>query len=425
MKNIIDELSWRGLIKTTVSGIEKQLQNPTTIYIGFDPTSDSLHLGNLLPVVLLIHFQKMGHKSLALIGGATSMIGDPSGKNEKRIISFNQKILHYNITSITKQLHNLFTFYLKDKNIEILNNLNWIKKLDILFFLRKIGKEISVNYLMAKESVKNRIENNQHDGISFMEFSYSLLQGYDFYYLNKKKNCLLQAGGSDQWGNIITGIDIIRKISKKKVYGLTFPLITNSSGKKFGKSEKGENIWLDHKRTTPYKFYQFFINLSDNEIEKFVKLYTFFSKEKINQLIINHRKCPENRLLQKTVAFTVTKWVHGKTISEELSAISTILFEKHNINSLLNEKMLYYIFKHIPNLLISYEKFKQGIFLTDLLKHFFTSKTNILRAIKNHSISINKQIIKNNIVIQQQHIIGLKYILLKFGKKKFFIIKIV
>ncbi|WP_185882386.1 tyrosine--tRNA ligase [Blattabacterium cuenoti] len=424
MQNILDELSWRGLIKNTVSGIEKQLQNPTTIYIGFDPTSDSLHLGNLIPIVLLIHFQKLGHKSLALIGGATSMIGDPSGKTKKRIMSFNKKILNDNTISITKQLHQLFTFYLKDKNIEILNNYHWINKLDILFFLRTIGKEISINYLLAKDSVKKRIENNQDDGMSFMEFSYSLLQGYDFYYLNNKKNCFLQAGGSDQWGNIITGIDIIRKITKKKVYGLTFPLITNSYGTKFGKSEEGENIWLDHKRTTPYKFYQFFINLSDTEIEKFVKWYTFFSKEKINQLIIQHRKYPENRKLQKIVAFTVTQWVHGKKISEEVSNISKILFENNNLNY-LNDKILFSIFQHIPNFIISYEIFQQGIFLIDLLKHFFTSKKNILHAIKHNSISINKKIIKENIVIQPKHIIGLKYILLKFGKKHFFIIKIV
>ncbi|WP_185873808.1 tyrosine--tRNA ligase [Blattabacterium cuenoti] len=422
MKDIIEELSWRGLIQNKVTGIEKQLKKKTTIYIGFDPTSDSLHVGNLVPIIILIHFQKMGHKSLGLIGEATGFIGDPSDQNDKRIF-LKKNIIKKNTKSITQQLSNLLKFY--SKKIELLNNLNWIKNIYFIDFIRKIGKFITINYMISKDSVKKRIQYKKN-GISFTEFSYSLIQGYDFLFLNKEKNCLLQIGGSDQWGNITTGIELIKKITGKKVYGLTFPLITKSNGIKFGKSQKDENIWLDPKKTTPYQFYQFWINISDTEIKKFIKIYTFFPKKKIDFFILKHKKNPEKRFLQKKVAYEITKWVHGKKIYEEVVKISNILFDKNNQFSFFNEETLFYIYKNIPHMILSQTKFKKGILLLDILKksHFFNSKNEANRALNLNSIFINKKLIKENILLKKENIIGKKYILFQFGKKKFFIIKI-
>ncbi|ACY40097.1 tyrosine-tRNA ligase [Blattabacterium sp. (Blattella germanica) str. Bge] len=358
-KNIIEELSWRGLIKNKVPGIENQLKKPITMYIGFDPTSDSLHLGSLLPLIILIHFQKMGHKSLVLIGGATGFIGDPSGKENSRIL-LDKEILQKNTESIKNQILKLLKVH--SEETELLNNLDWIQNVSFLEFIRDIGKYFTVNHMISKDSVKKRI-NDKKNGISFTEFSYSLIQGYDFLYLNQMRNCLLQIGGSDQWGNITTGIELIRKKTGKKVYGFTFPLITKPNGIKFGKSEKEENIWLDKSKTTPYKFYQFWINISDFEIEKYVKIYTFLSKEKIDQLIIQHKKNPSQRFLQKKLAYEMTKWVHGNLISEEIMKITNVLF--HNKNEtlqLLNEETLISIYNHIPHMILSFEEFQKGIF---------------------------------------------------------------
>ncbi|WP_185862660.1 tyrosine--tRNA ligase [Blattabacterium cuenoti] len=426
MQNIIDELSWRGLIQNKVPGVEKQLKKRTTIYIGFDPTSDSLHLGSLLPIIILIHFQKRGHKSIVLIGGATGFIGDPSEKKDQRIF-LSIEILQKNTESIKKQLSRLLDFY--SEKVELLNNFNWIKKISLLDFIRNVGKHFTINYMMSKDSVKNRIYNNKNNGMSFTEFSYSLIQGYDFLYLNQEKNCLLQIGGSDQWGNITTGIELIRKKTGKKAYGITFPLVTKADGIKFGKSEKGENIWLDRKRTTPYKFYQFWMNVSDKEIEKFIKIYTFFSREKIESLILTHRENPEKRFLQKKVAEEITKWVHGKDAYEEVVKISYVLFGKKYINELLlslDEKTLFSIYENIPHMKLSYKEFEKGIFLLDILKKssLFTSKSEANRALNLNSIYINKKLIKKNILLHRENLIGKKYILFQFGKKNFFIIKI-
>ncbi|WP_185862104.1 tyrosine--tRNA ligase [Blattabacterium cuenoti] len=422
MKNIMEELSWRGLIKNKVPGIENQLKKPTTMYIGFDPTSDSLHLGSLLPIIMLIHFQKMGHKTLVLIGGATGLIGDPSGKCNSRIL-LDKKNLHNNAESIKIQISKLMSFF--SEKTELLNNFDWLKNISFLEFIRKIGKHFTVNYIISKNSVKNRI--NKKDGISFMEFSYTLIQGYDFYYLNQVKNCLLQIGGSDQWGNIITGIELIKKKTGKIAYGFTFPLITKPNGIKFGKSEKGENIWLDKNKTSPYKFYQFWMNISDFEIEKYIKIYTFFSKKKIEKLIFQHKKNPSKRLLQKKLAYEITKWVHGNKISKEIIKITHILFQKKNGNlQLLDDKTFVSIYDHIPHILFPHEKFEKGIFLLDFLKKsgFFTSKNEANRALKANSIFLNKIITKKNILLKKENIIGKKYILLQFGKKEFFMIKI-
>ncbi|AWU43536.1 tyrosine--tRNA ligase [Blattabacterium sp. (Cryptocercus kyebangensis)] len=427
MKNIIDELSWRGLIQNRVPGVEKQLKKKTTIYMGFDPTSDSLHIGSLLPIIILIHFQKMGHKSLILIGGATGFIGDPSGKYDQRIF-LNKETLQKNIESIKKQLSKLLNNY--SEKIEFINNFDWIKNISFLEFVRNIGKYFTIKYMISKDSVKKRIQNNKkHQGISFTEFTYTLIQGYDFLYLNKKKNCLLQVGGSDQWGNITTGIELIKKKTGKKAYGITFPLVTRTNGLKFGKSEKGENIWLDGNRTSPYKFYQFWMNVSDVEIENFIKIYTFFSKKKIEKLILKHRKNPEKRLLQRKLASEITKWVHGKESYEKVFKISHILFGKKytsNLLSSLNEKILISLYENIPHMILPKKEFRKGIFLLDLLKKssLFKSKSEANRALNLNSISINKKIIRENILLKKENVIKKKYILLQFGKKIFLILKI-
>ncbi|WP_185863212.1 tyrosine--tRNA ligase [Blattabacterium cuenoti] len=421
--NIIDELSWRGLIKNKVPGIEDILKKPTTMYIGFDPTSDSLHIGSLLPIIMLIHFQKKGHKSLALIGGATGFIGDPSERKNKRPF-LEKEILQKNTESIKNQISKLLKFF--SIKIELLNNLDWIQNIYFIDFIREIGKYFSINHMISKDSVKNRI-NSKENGISFTEFSYSLIQGYDFLYLNQISNCKLQVGGSDQWGNITTGIELIRKKVGRKAYGITFPLIVRPNGIKFGKSDKGENIWLDEKKTSPYKFYQFWMNISDFEIEKYIKIYTFLSQEKIDDLIHEHRKYPNKRLLQKKLANKITEWVHGNKISKKVTEITNILFDKKNEPfQLLDDEIFISIYNHIPHMLISYEEFEKGIFLLDLLKKtgFFSSKSEATRALKANSIRLNKIIAKENIIIKRENIIGKKYILFQFGKKEFFIIKV-
>ncbi|AGW85844.1 Tyrosyl-tRNA synthetase [Blattabacterium sp. (Nauphoeta cinerea)] len=421
--NIIDELSWRGLIKNKVPGIEYILKKPTTMYIGFDPTSDSLHIGSLLAIIMLIHFQKNGHKFLVLIGEATGFIGDPSERKNKRPF-LEKKILQKNTESIKNQISKLLKFF--SIKIELLNNLDWIKNISFIDFIREIGKHFTINHMISKDSVKKRI-NSKENGISFTEFSYSLIQGYDFLYLNQIRNCQLQVGGSDQWGNITTGIELIRKKTGKKAYGITFPLIVKPNGIKFGKSDKGENIWLDEKKTSPYKFYQFWMNISDFEIEKYIKIYTFLSKEKIDNLIYEHRKYPNKRLLQKKLASKITEWVHGNKISKQVTEITNILFDKKNEPfQLLDDKIFISIYNHIPHMLISYEEFEKGIFLLDILKKIglFSSKSEATRALKANSIRLNKILAKENIIIQKENIIGKKYILFQFGKKEFFIIKV-
>ncbi|WP_185864429.1 tyrosine--tRNA ligase [Blattabacterium cuenoti] len=420
-KNIINDLLWRGLIQNKVPGIENQVKKPTTIYTGFDPTSDSLHLGNLLPIIVLIHFQKMGHQSLILIGEATGFIGDPSEKDESRIFLKREK-LHDNAKSIKNQIIRLIKDH--SEGIELLNNINWIKNLYFLEFIREIGKFFTVNYLMSKDSVKKRMKNNKN-GISFTEFSYSLIQGYDFLYLNEVKNCQIQIGGSDQWGNITTGIELIKRKTGKKVYGFTFPLITKPNGEKFGKSHNGNNIWLDKNKTSPYKFYQFFMNVSDENVERYIKIYTFLSKEVIDNLILNHKKDPSKRILQKKLAFYLTEWVHGYESSKTIMKISNILFNEINLE-LLDEKYFMMIYENIPHMFLSYIEFKKGIFILDILKHsgFFTSKSESYRAMKANSILLNKKIIKENIILTKNNIICKKYIIFQFGKKEFFILKI-
>ncbi|WP_185873269.1 tyrosine--tRNA ligase [Blattabacterium cuenoti] len=419
MKNIIDELIWRGLIQNSVPNLKNILKKPITIYVGFDPTSNSLHIGNLLIIITLIHFKKFGYNTIILIGGATGLIGDPSGKESERKI-LNKSILKTNIISIKIQIYKLFKSF--SEKIELLNNFDWIKQISFIDFIRKVGKYLSVNYLISKDSVKHRMEN----GISFNEFSYSLIQGYDFYYLNKTKNCKLQIGGSDQWGNITLGIELIRKKTGKKVYGFTIPLIIRNNGIKFGKSNRVEdNIWLDENKTSPYKFYQYFINLSDIEIEKYIKMYSFLSKEKIEYLIAKHKENPEKRLLQKKLSTELTKLVHGDEKYKEILNVVSILFDKNYKNiKFLGKEDYISIYNNIPNNILSKKEFNNGIYLSNLLKKsgLINSNSESIRAIKNNSIYVNKISIKKDILIDERHIIGKKYIILQYGKKNFFIL---
>lgn len=423
MKDIIDEFLWRGLIKDKVNGIRNLLnKNYTKIYVGFDPTADSLHIGNLLPIIMLLHFQKNGHYPMILIGGATGLIGDPSEKWKKRNV-LDKKNIEKNIIFIKNQIKNLLIYH-KSK-MKFFNNINWIKNISSIKLICEIGNFFTIKYLMGKNSVKNRMKNKE-DGISFSEFSYSIFQAYDFYYLNKKQNCKIQIGGSDQWGNITSGIDLIKKKTGKKVYAITFPLITNKNGKKFGKSEKEENIWLDKKKTTPYKFYQFLINLSDNEVEKLIKLYTFYKKEKINELIKEHKKNPKERKLQKILATYLTKWIHGHEVYKKIHNIISILFNKETKIKFLKENDVHEIYSNIPNFILSNKILKKGITLIDLLilSKLFTSKKKANHAIIKKSIFINKIIVLKNRIINKNDIIGKRYILLQFGKKNFLMIKI-
>lgn len=424
MSKIIDELSWRGLIYDKTPGLTKILaKNKIVLYVGFDPTYDSLHIGNLLVIIILIHFIKDGHKPLIIIGGATGIIGDPSYKNKERL-SIKKNILNKNINNIKLQINK----YLG--NIEILNNFDWIKDINIIDFLLKIGKYININYMLSKESVKNRLK-NYHNSISFTEFSYQLFQGYDYFYLNKYKNCLLQIGGSDQWGNITTGINLIERKTGNKVYGLTFPLITKSDGSKFGKSESGVNIWLDTKYTSPYNFFQFWMNLSDIDAEKYIKIYTFIPKNEIYNLILLHKKKPSNRILQNRLAIELTNMVHGEKKANNILNISKLFFNKNfieNINHFDKKKFISFL-NDMPQVKMEKKKLEKNIliipFLVKITK-IFKSNKEAYRFINQNSIFINKICINHNYILGLKDIIYLnKYFFLQIGKKKLFIVNII
>ena len=339
--NLVEELKWRGLFHQAVPGTENLLlEEMTTGYVGFDPTADSLHIGNLVPIILLVHLQRAGHKPIALVGGATGMVGDPSGKKSERQLLDSSTISH-NLESQKKQLEQFLDF---DKGLncaEVVNNYDWFKNISFLDFIRDVGKHISVNYMMAKDSVKNRLE----DGMSFTEFSYQLVQGYDFYHLWKEKNVKLQMGGSDQWGNIVTGTELIRRKGNGKGFSLTAPLITKSDGSKFGKSEGG-NVWLDAKKTSPYQFYQFWMNTSDEDAEKYIKIFTFLDQETIKVLIEEHHQAPHLRILQKRLAEELTCFVHSREAYENSVKASQVLFSKNFIEDIntINETLFLEVF---------------------------------------------------------------------------------
>jgi len=428
-KNFVEELRWRGLIHDIMPGTEDQLQKePTTAYIGFDPTSDALHIGSLVQIILLMHFQKAGHKPIALVGGATGMIGDPSGKSNERNL-LDEKTLDKNIAGVKKTLERFIDFSSDISNAaEMVNNYDWMKNLSFLDFARDIGKHITVNYMMAKDSVKNRINSESKEGMSFTEFTYQLVQGYDFLHLYTNNNCKLQIGGSDQWGNITTGTELIRRKAQGKAFALTSPLVKKADGTKFGKTEGG-NIWLDTKRTSPYKFYQYWLNASDIDAENYIKIFTFLSRETVEKLIIAHKETPHLRLLQKKVGEEVTIMTHGKEAYDNALKASAILFGKSTATDLktLDEQTFLDVFEGVPQGEINREDIEVGIKIIEALNEksgFLKSNGEARRALKENSISVNKEKVKEDFVIKKEDLIADKFILLQRGKRNYFLLKV-
>ncbi len=418
MKNFVGELKWRGLIHDITPKTEDYLlKNSTAGYIGFDPTADSLHIGNLVQIMTLVHFQKCGHTPIILIGGATGMIGDPSGKSKERSF-LDEEILINNQRKIKKQFEKFLNFS-GNNSASIVNNKTWFEDFNILEFLRKVGKHISVNYMMAKDSVKNRLET----GISFTEFSYQLIQGYDFYWLWKNKDVRIQFGGSDQWGNILTGNELIRRIDGGESFALTTPLITKSDGGKFGKTEEG-NVWLDETKTSPYKFYQFWINVSDEDAKIFIKIFTQKNKEQIDILISDHNKEPHLRILQNALAEEITEIVHNKEKLNIAKSTSNVLFGKFKKDDFekLEENVMDSLSTAVPCVKINKEDLSRDFktLLTETTNfEIFKSKSELIRLIKNNGLSINKEKISDENYKLSDNLKFNKYILLQKGKKNY------
>ena len=429
MSDFIKELKWRGLIHDFTPGIEEFLhEKPRSAYIGFDPTSDSLHIGSLVPIMLLSHFQRSGHKPIALIGGATGMIGDPSGKSSERNL-LDEKTLRQNELCLKKQLSSFLSFEDKSKNHALLlNNYDWMKKISFLEFIRDIGKHITVNYMMSKDSVKNRISSDSGNGMSFTEFTYQMVQGFDFLFLSRNNKCSIQMGGSDQWGNITTGTELIRRIDKGKGYALTCPLITKSDGSKFGKSEDG-NIWLDSQKTSVYKFYQYWLNTSDVDAKNYIKIFTFLSKDVIEKLIVDHEANPHLRILQKKLASEITEIVHSTDELNNAVKASEILFSKDFLKEIqeIDEQVFLDIFEGVTTCEISENEIKNGLDIIKSLSEisgFLSSNSEARRALKENSISVNKTKVNESYKLTNADLINNKYIVLNRGKKKTFIIKV-
>jgi len=429
MKNFIEELQWRGMLQDSMPGTEEHLLSEMrSAYVGFDPTADSLHIGNLVPIMLLAHYQRCGHRPIALVGGATGMIGDPSGKSAERNL-LDEKTLRHNQECVKAQLGHFLDFTSDEKNAAILvNNYDWMKELSFLEFIRDVGKHITVNYMMAKDSVKNRISAESKDGMSFTEFTYQMVQGYDFLHLFRENETTLQMGGSDQWGNITTGTELIRRIAGGKGYAITCPLITKSDGSKFGKSEGG-NVWLDAKRTSAYKFYQYWLNTSDDDAEKYIKIFTFLDQETIMALIKEHKEAPHLRVLQKRLGEEVTILVHGKDEHEKAISASNILFGKSTSEDLksLDEQTFLDLFDGVPQAKISKEFITNGLDMIAALSaktHFLKSNGDARRALKENAVSVNKEKIKEDFLITSKDLIAEKYVLLQRGKKTYFLLKV-
>ena len=429
--NFVEELTWRGMIHQMMPGTDKMLESgQQTAYVGIDPTADSLHIGHLCGVMMLRHFQRCGHKPLALIGGATGMIGDPSGKSQERNL-LNEETLRHNVKCIKEQLARFLDFDGDAPNkAELVNNYDWMKDFTFLDFARDIGKCITVNYMMAKDSVKRRLNGEFQDGMSFTEFTYQLLQGYDFLYLYQTKGCKLQMGGSDQWGNITTGTELIRRKlgSENEAFALTCPLITKSDGRKFGKTESG-NIWLDRNRTTPYVFYQFWLNVADADAERFIKIFTSLDKETIDALIEEHRQDPGRRILQKRLAEEVTILVHGREDYEAAVEASNILFGKSTKESLLrlDEKTLLDVFAGVRKFEVSRELFQgEGVKAVDLLvenAQCFASKGEMRKLTQGGGVSINKEkLAPFDKMLTEADLLDGKYLLAQSGKKNYFLL---
>lgn len=424
MKNFVEELRWRGMIHTMMPGTEEQLlKEPTTAYVGIDPTADSLHIGHLVSIMILKHFQACGHRPIAVLGGATGMIGDPSMKSQERNL-LDEETLRHNQECIQKQLSKFLNF--EDGGAILENNYNWMKNFTFLEFIRDVGKHITVNYMMSKDSVKKRLSGEDREGMSFTEFSYQLVQGYDYKYLNEHYNCKLQMGGSDQWGNITTGAELIRRTTGNEVYALVCPLITKADGGKFGKTEKG-NVWLSAEYTSPYTFYQFWLNVSDEDAEKYIKIFTMLPREVIEAAIEEHRKDPGLRTLQKLLAKEVTMMVHGEEEYNKALEASQILFGKATRDALqhLDERTFLAVFEGVPQFALPKEKMDTPIL--DLLAvdtQVFPSKGEARKMIQANGFSVDKEKFTDpNGMLNASYLINNKYILLQKGKKNYYILK--
>jgi tyrosyl-tRNA synthetase len=434
MKNLIEELQWRGLVHDIMPGTEEQLlKEPTAVYIGFDPTSDSLHIGSLVPIILLKHIRNYGHRPIALVGGATGMIGDPSGKSNERNL-LDEETLNHNVDGIKGVLSKFLDFEATDVTAPVLvNNYDWMKQFSFIDFAREVGKRITVNYMMAKDSVKKRLSGEEGgEGMSFTEFTYQLIQGYDFYHLNKEYNCLLQMGGSDQWGNITTGTELVRRMNvdneeRSKAYAMTCPLITKADGSKFGKSEGG-NIWLSADKTSPYKFYQFWLNTTDVDAEKYIKIFTFLDKATIDTLIAKHDEDRGAKILQKRLAEELMILVHSQEDLDKAIFSSAAFFSKDMANlKTLNVKELEDVFDGIPVSEVSKSDIEAGV---DIIA-FLNEKTGILasngearRSLKENSISINKEKIAEEYIVSTKDLVSDEFILLQRGKKNYFVVRV-
>ena len=418
--NFVEELKWRGMIHDIMPGTQEQFEKEmTSAYIGFDPTADSLHIGSLVQIMILVHLQRCGHKPFALVGGATGMVGDPSGKSNERNL-LDEKTLNHNLACVQKQLEQFLNFDCGANSAEVVNNYDWFKEFNFLEFIRDVGKHIPVNYMMAKDSVKSRLES----GMSFTEFSYQLVQGYDFYWLWKNKNCKVQLGGSDQWGNIVTGTELIRRKGEGKAFAVTTPLIKKADGGKFGKTETG-NIWLDKTKTSPYKFYQFWLNSSDDDAKNYIKIFTLKSQEEIKQLTSEHEQAPHLRVLQNAIANEVTTRVHSAADLDMAIKASNILFGKSTADDLksLDEETFLSVFEGVPQFEIS--KADLDLNILDIVAEktqIFSSKGEARRMIKSNAVSINKEKITEDILLSENDLLNGKYILAQKGKKNYFLI---
>ena len=421
--NFVEELKWRGMIHDIMPGTQEQFEKEmTSAYIGFDPTADSLHIGSLVQIMILVHLQRCGHKPFALVGGATGMVGDPSGKSKERNL-LDEKTLNHNLVCVQKQLEQFLNFDCGANSAEVVNNYDWFKEFNFLEFIRDVGKHIPVNYMMAKDSVKSRLES----GMSFTEFSYQLVQGYDFYWLWKNKNCKVQLGGSDQWGNIVTGTELIRRKGEGKAFAVTTPLIKKADGGKFGKTESG-NIWLDKTKTSPYKFYQFWLNSSDDDAKNYIKIFTLKSQEEIKQLTTEHEQAPHLRVLQNAIANEVTTRVHSAEDLDMAVKASNILFGKSTADDLksLDEETFLSVFEGVPQFEIS--KTDLALDILDIVAEktqIFTSKGEARRMIKSNAVSINKEKITEDFKLAENNLLNEKYILTQKGKKNYFLIIVV
>ncbi len=431
MKNLVEELKWRGLYHDSMPGTEEQLlKEATTAYIGFDPTADSLHIGSMVQIILLVHLKNFGHRPIALVGGATGMIGDPSGKSDERNL-LDEEALAKNVAGIKSVLSRFLDFNSTEANAPVMvNNYDWMKEFSFIDFAREVGKRITVNYMMAKDSVKKRFS-GEGEGMSFTEFTYQLIQGYDFYHLYKNNNCILQMGGSDQWGNITTGTELVRRMGGEnaKAYALTTPLITKADGSKFGKSEGG-NVWLDADKTSVYKFYQFWVNTTDADAEKYIKIFTFLDKNTIDALIEEHKTAPHLRVLQKKLAEEITVFVHNREELEKAIQASNILFGNSTAEDLkkLDEATFLEVFDGVPQAEIAKADLENGLDIITVLNEktgFFKSNGEARRALTANSISVNREKIKEDFVLTANDLINNQFVLLQSGKKNYFVIRVV